>query len=118
MPGIEIASIRDLTEMQAMLSERIKEWGQPYLQQGIEQGIEQGIGLGEARLLKRLLTSRFGTLPPAIAEQIDQADSADLERWSTRLFEATSLEAVFFRDLMCKRRGITCIAERGLACIA
>jgi hypothetical protein len=63
VPGIDMGAIHDLTEMHDMLNERIREWGRPYREEGLRLGREEGIELGEARLLKRQLTKRFGQLP-------------------------------------------------------
>ena len=57
--------------------------------------MQQGRHEGEAVLLKRLLARRFGHLPQYVLARLDQASSADLERWSERLLEANSLEEVF-----------------------
>ena len=81
-----------------MLSERVKDWSQHWLEQGIEKGREQGIEQGRelsVRTLKRLLTKRFGDLPDAICQQIDTASLAQLETWFDRGLEADTLGAVF-----------------------
>ncbi len=62
---------------------------------GIEQGMEKGLQQGEARLLLRLLTARFGALPEPIRERVAAADAETLLVWSERVLNATSLDAVF-----------------------
>ena len=81
-----------------MLAERVKTWTEEWKQQGIEQGIERGVPLGEARLLRRLLTRRFGPLPPWVEGRLEQATEAELESWADRVLEFRSLEEVFARS--------------------
>lgn len=92
---IDITAVQDLTEMHRMLNERIREWGRPYREEGLKEGIEQGIELGEARLLKRQLTKRFGPMPEWVVAKIDEATTDQLEIWSEQILDAESVEAVF-----------------------
>jgi predicted transposase/invertase (TIGR01784 family) len=114
-PGIDPGAIHDLTEMHDMLNERFKEWERSYREEGLrlgleeglekglekgreeglEKGIEQGIGQGEARLLRRLLTKRFGQVPAWAEQRIDAATTDQLEHWSEQILDADSIEAVF-----------------------
>ena len=50
---------------------------------------------GEAKILVRLLTQRFGELPTVVHEQIAVADSDTLERWVDLVLDARSLADVF-----------------------
>ena len=45
---------------------------------------------GEAKLLKRLLSKRFGTLPAHVIAQLEQAVTEQLEKWGEQIFEAKS----------------------------
>ncbi|GAA3961543.1 hypothetical protein GCM10022278_19460 [Allohahella marinimesophila] len=99
LPGVDVDALADLTEMQTMLSERVKEWGRPYREAleagrklGIEQGREEGAELAEAKILKRQLTKRFGLLDEETIAQIDKASSAQLELWLDQVLEAESLQ--------------------------
>ena len=65
------------------------------IKKGIEQGIQQGIQQGEVLVLRRLLSRRFGALPPWVEERLAQADQEALERWAERLLEAVTIEEVF-----------------------
>jgi hypothetical protein len=56
---------------------------------------EQGERRGEALILQRQLTKRFGSLPQWAVEKIAQAQNEQLEQWSLQLLEAETLEAVF-----------------------
>ena len=59
------------------------------------RGIEEGIVKGQAGLLTRQLTRRFGSLPEDVTERIASADRRTLDRWSDLLLEATDLNALF-----------------------
>ena len=62
---------------------------------GIEQGIERGIEKGEALVLQKLLTKRFGTLPRELVIAISAASAAQIDVWVDRVLDAASLEEVF-----------------------
>ena len=61
---------------------------------GIEKGIQQGLQQGEATLLRRQLTRRFGPLPEWVEQRLTQADQADLERGADRVLDAPTLADV------------------------
>ncbi len=65
------------------------------IEKGIERGIEKGIEQGEARLLKQLLTWRFGALPAWVESQLAGAEPERLEAWAKRVLDAQTLDAVF-----------------------
>jgi flagellar biosynthesis/type III secretory pathway protein FliH len=98
VPGAELPTVNTLQEMRAMLAERVKTWTEEWKQQGLEQGIQQGIkeGLsrGEARLLRRQLVRRFGSLPAWAEARLEQAGEAELEVWADRVLECETLEDV------------------------
>ena len=119
MGGIHFDQVNDLQEIDSMLAERVKDWTRDWreqgikqgieegIEQGIKQGIEEGIGQGiaqgiekgrvegELAVLTRLLTRRFGTLDAATTQRLQQATTADLERWADNILDAHSLEEVF-----------------------
>ena len=82
-----LPKVRDLKELKMTLAERFDTWAHQYRQEGIEKG--------EALLLQRQLTRRFGTLPSGIVGKIAAATSAQLEQWGDRVLDAASLEEVF-----------------------
>jgi len=51
--------------------------------------------IGVARILRRQLKAKFGELSAAVEQQIQLADSAQLERWGERILTAATLEQVF-----------------------
>ena len=65
------------------------------VQQGIQQGVQQGMHQGESRMLRRLLTHRFGDLPADVAKRLEEAGSEDIAVWSERIFSAQNLDEVF-----------------------
>jgi hypothetical protein len=73
------------------LTDRFETWARQYEQQGIEKGISKG----EALLLQRLLSRRFGPLPSDLVARIRAATTEQLEGWGDRILDATSLEEVF-----------------------
>ena len=77
------------------LAERFDTWALQYEQRGVEKGIEKGIEKGEALVLQKLLTKRFGTLPPEVVGQISVASVQQIDTWVDRVLDAESLDAVF-----------------------
>jgi hypothetical protein len=65
--------------------------GERLMQKGAEQAREQT----QREDLRWLLAERFGVLPAVVAERIDAAGFADLERWFKRVLPARSLDDVF-----------------------
>jgi hypothetical protein len=70
-------------------------WGKELFNRGKMDGIQEGERKGEALILQRQLTKRFGTLPAWATDKITQAQSEQLEQWSLRVLEASTLEEVF-----------------------
>jgi len=60
----------------------------------IEQGIQQGVQPGEAKILVRQLTSRFGQLPAETVERIEAADADTLLEWCERVLTAKTLDEI------------------------
>ena len=78
-----------------MLATRVKQWEREILEQGIEKGIEQGVQRGEAQLLRRQLTLKFGALSAKVQQAIDQASRTEIEAWGLKILSATTLDEVF-----------------------
>lgn len=111
LPGGAVTHVDDLQEMRTMLADRFQEWREEFerqasqdglrkgmqqgLQQGMQQGMQQGLREGEARLLLRLLASRFGDLPQSVQVRVQHADVSQLERWGDQLLNACTLEDLF-----------------------
>ena len=67
----------------------------PYVTSVERIGMEKGRQEGEGLLLRRLLTQKFGPLPPDIEAKLTSASIAELEAWSDRLLAADSLGSIF-----------------------
>jgi hypothetical protein len=86
----ECTTMKDLLEIQTMLSERFDEWEAQFLRQGRKDG--------EATLLTLLLRKRFGELPESVRTRLSEARPDELERWGERLLEVSSLSDVFIEE--------------------
>jgi predicted transposase YdaD len=62
--------------------------------EGREEGREEGIGQGEARVLLRQLTLKFGPVPEPVRSRVESADAETLLRWSEQVLSADRLEDV------------------------
>ena len=89
-------AVQYVTSVERLGEERGMQAGiQQGLQKGIQKGIHQGFLQGEQNLLLRLLTKRFGTLPEQYQQQINQANTEQLEFWTDQVLTATSLDDIF-----------------------
>ncbi|WP_428267399.1 Rpn family recombination-promoting nuclease/putative transposase [Haliangium sp.] len=62
---------------------------------GFDKGHDKGREHGQRTLLLRQLRARFGDLPEAISNRVNEAGEAELEEWGERLMFADSLDGVF-----------------------
>jgi len=60
-----------------------------------QEAMEEGREKGEQILLQRLLVRRFGPLPVALQQRLEQADAEQVEQWADRFIDAGTLEAIF-----------------------
>jgi len=60
----------------------------------LEQVMAEGEARGEARLLTRLLRTRFGTIPDDLEGQLSSLDTAAIERLADRVLQVHSLDEV------------------------
>ncbi len=60
-----------------------------------EEGMQQGMQQGEARVLRHLLTRRFGALPEWVEQRLNSATAEQIEAWAERVIDADKLETVF-----------------------
>ena len=73
-----------------MLETNIDRWEA----QAIAKGVQQGMQRGEAFLLQRQLTRRFGELSATQQAKLAAATPAQLEIWGDRVLDARSLDEV------------------------
>jgi flagellar biosynthesis/type III secretory pathway protein FliH len=78
-------------EADTVLAERIESWFEEATRKGHEQGMQQG----EAQVLLRLLTLKFGELDEASRQRIEMADAETLLLWSERILFADTLDKVW-----------------------
>jgi len=95
LPGQTLPEISDLTEVDTMLAERVKEWTYEWKQEGIEQGREEGMQKGEAGILLRLMRMKFGDLDTETLVRIESADADQLLIWSEHILSAKTVEEIF-----------------------
>lgn len=62
--------------------------------QGVQKGLQQGQHSGQVQLLRRLLLTRFGSIPASVDKRIKEATEAELQRFATSIFDATTPEEV------------------------
>ena len=60
---------------------------------------------GALRLLHKLLTKRFGTLPDWVDQQLRQASFEELLCWCVNIFDAVNIEDFFYRSGCIKLTG-------------
>jgi len=98
LPGVAIDSMNDLHEVRSMLAERYETWTEQWKREGLEEGLEKGLEKGrqegEAAMLQRLLTLKFGPPDAGVRQRIATADAATLLRWSERVLTAQRLGEV------------------------
>lgn len=73
-------------------AERIRQEG---VSEGISQGLSKGMAQGQAATLLRQLQRRFGPLPDAVVAAITTATQAELDRYTDRILDVDSLDALF-----------------------
>lgn len=88
---ILLPELDDLKELRVMLSQRMEQWAEAYMATGRQEGLLKG----EARVLGRQLTRRFGELPAWVEQRLSEATEAQLAAWSESVLDAQSLAAVF-----------------------
>ena len=96
-PGIK--ALLEGHKMDNTISNYYEEWKQRHHQagvtEGVRQGVVRGVTQGEQILLLRQLHRRFGELPEATRQRLEQASTDELETWADRVLDADSLEQVF-----------------------
>ena len=95
-------NLEDFEELKArfMKSPSFLEMTKARYLEGEAEGRREGRleGEGEAVVLLRLLRRRFGEVPEALEQRIRNADGDQLLRWTDRVLDAPTLEAVLAED--------------------
>lgn len=77
------------------LQEGLEQGLQEGLEKGRHEGLEKGLQEGRATLLLRQLGHRFGALPEWVEGRVLTADTAELETFAMRIFDAKSVDDMF-----------------------
>ncbi|UCZ57116.1 Rpn family recombination-promoting nuclease/putative transposase [Desulfurispirillum indicum] len=95
-----IPECSELTEVNAMLAERLDAWIGDIEKQALEKGLRKGELKGElrgklegelhgrAQLLYLQIELRFGSVPDAVRERISHATAEELDRFAVNIFDA------------------------------
>jgi predicted transposase YdaD len=70
-------------------------YAEKLLHEGRQEGLQEGRQAGRIDTLVKLLTLKFGELPPEYGARLEQASLAQLDRYTERVLFADSLAAVF-----------------------
>ena len=97
--GSLLPQVDDLQEIKVMLADRLEQWALAYIAEGELKGKQEGRQEGEMLALQRLLSKRFGALPPDITHLISNASMESIERWLDRIIDAQQLSDIFKDDL-------------------
>ena len=101
-----IPEYQELTEVNAMLAERLTDWTLQWKKEGEEigekrgekRGVKRGEKIGQKkealRLLIRLSQLKYGELPDWAVQNMEQADLQQLENWAERILTAESLDTL------------------------
>uniref|UniRef100_UPI0026090F80 DUF4351 domain-containing protein n=1 Tax=Ferrovum sp. TaxID=2609467 RepID=UPI0026090F80 len=92
---ILLPEVENLQGVRIMLSEQLEVWARQYEAEGVQKGMQQGMQQGEALALQKLLTKRFGVIPPGILARIASASQDQVEAWFDVAIEASGYAEVF-----------------------
>ena len=87
----EIEENRLWSEIQQLEEQRVMQYVTSVERIGMNKGLQQG----ETRLLRRLLTRKFGSIPDWVETRLAAATPDQLENWSERILDAPTLGAIF-----------------------
>jgi hypothetical protein len=93
--AVSLPKIEDLKELRMAMTQSFEEWKQQCRTEGLREGRQEGRLEGEAILLQRMLTRRFGPLPPELVWRIESSPAEQIDAWADRLLSASTLEDVF-----------------------
>lgn len=89
--SIVLPEVHDLLELKVMLADTVEKWAHVYEARGKAEGVQEG----EMLSLQKLLSKRFGSIPPHITAQISKAKLEEIERWFDRAIDADQLSDIF-----------------------
>lgn len=65
------------------------------MEHGRAEGRQQGRLEGQAAILERQLTNKFGSIPAWAQDRLCNATAGELETWADRVLVADNVETVF-----------------------
>ncbi|MCK9507510.1 MAG: DUF4351 domain-containing protein [Pigmentiphaga sp.] len=95
LPEVAFPPTKDLLEIKDMLADQSRSWTHQWKMEGFADGRVEGRVEGEVNFLRKQLQRKFGPLPAAIQQRLEQASAEELDTWLINILEADSLEAVF-----------------------
>lgn len=98
--GWYLWEVTDITheELSMAFSKHLQGTGEPlqYKSQRLRaEGVAEGMAKGQASTLLRMLTRRFGPLPPELESRVRTGSTVELDRWTDRVLDAATLPDVF-----------------------
>lgn len=87
-----VPELHDLSEVEAMLAEKLTSWTEKWRQEGRQEGHQEGRHLEAVAMLSKVLTKRFGPLDDLTRRRIEEASVEQIEAWLDRLFEVDTLD--------------------------
>jgi hypothetical protein len=90
MPGLSLSKVGTVLEAKTMLAERVNEWTQKLLAEGQQAGVQ----VGQAKVLRKQLESRFGPLPDWALMRLNDSSEAELDRWCLRVLSQATLQTI------------------------
>jgi len=94
MLGMTDIDLKQTRFYQNVLAEGRQEGRKEGRQEGRQEGQTEGRQAEATRLLRSLLTRRFGPLPDWADQHLSKATTEQLEAWALRVLDAHSLEAI------------------------
>jgi len=83
------------TRWRALARERALHDEASFLASERRKGLEEGRHKGQAEVLTRLLTLKFGELPDAVRQRLDQASLSKLDNWAEQVLSVDNLDEIF-----------------------
>ncbi|SHM03601.1 Rpn family recombination-promoting nuclease/putative transposase [Vreelandella subglaciescola] len=85
---VDLSELNSLMEDRNMLADNLEVWAKRERREGEAKGEIKG----EAKLLKRLIISKYGQCPEWAQDKLNAADSERLGAWAEHIFDAETLE--------------------------
>ncbi len=94
-PDIDVPELSDLDEVETYLETNMQTWPEQWEARGRKEGVRVGRKEGEAAVLLRQITLKFGPPKRTLETRIKSADSDQLLEWAERVLGAETLDDIF-----------------------